>query len=99
MGKNKELLKQDKGWNAAILSLALPFLFHFLLVQIVELLGRYVWYQLALMEGNSLGYVAVFMNLFIFRKYILGEDYPLNGKIVLAVTFALAIILFAIDWL
>ena len=99
MGNIKNFLDKDFGWNAAILSILIPLFTYFILDIILQTLIRYVWYQLHFMDHSLLMLIGIFMNLLVLRKYIRGEEYPLNGRVVLALTFTMAIVYFIIAWI
>lgn len=90
MEKIKQLLRQDNGWNAVVLSIIIPVVSFYIMNYIIILLTRYAWYQLEFMDLNKIQLVAIFLNFPLLRTYIRGKEYDKNGKVVLIITFILA---------
>ena len=100
MQKIKELLAKNNIWLGIVLGLFVPLILYFILERVNALVTKWFLYSVHPMISElNIQLIAVFMNLYIFRRYLIRKEYEMTGRGVVLVTFIFILVHFYIRWI
>jgi hypothetical protein len=95
----KNFFNKNSIWLGIGLSIIVPIINYYILSLLVTLLSQVFLYSAVRMISElNVQLIAIFLNLFIFKRYLIKKDFEMTGRGILLVTFILILIHFYIRW-
>lgn len=94
----KGFFNKNSIWFGIGLGAIVPLLFYFPISFIVEKLSMQFTYGISMISEMNIQLISVFLNLFVFRKYLVHKDFEMTGRGVMISSMIYVLIHFAIRW-
>lgn len=94
----KSFFRKNSIWFGIGLGAIVPVLFYFPISLLVEKLSLQFTFGISMISEMNIQLISVFLNLFIFRKYLVHKDFEMTGRGVMIASMVYVLIHFAIRW-
>ncbi len=94
----KNFLQKDNIWLGLGLAILTPIILYFILQFSIDFLSVKFSYGIPLVSVLNIQLISAFLNLFIFKSYLIKKEYEMTGRGVVIATFIYVLIHFYIRW-
>lgn len=94
----KTFFNRNNIWFGLGLGIIIPMIMYALLMLLIDILSNHFTFGIPLISVINRQLIAVFLNLFIFKSYLIKKEYEMTGRGVVIATFLYTLVHFYLRW-